>query len=149
MFLWVQASHLSVSSAAFNAYFSKPMQGTSELPLYSGGPRGLGADFDIKRVCLGEGMCGKLSPPGIYLQRWGGPKGEGRGLCHGRLGRDAGRHEPVLKVQHHMTGENEGSPKYLFEAIKIMHFDNGNIGSIHLFFQTSKQAKNPCIVEVV
>lgn len=31
------------------------------------GPRGHEADFDIKRACLGEGMRGKLSPPGICL----------------------------------------------------------------------------------
>lgn len=56
----------------FNAYFSKPKQGTVELPLYSCRPWGFGADFDIKRACLGKGMCGKLSPPGIYLLRWCG-----------------------------------------------------------------------------
>lgn len=45
-------------------------------------------------------MCSKLSPPGIYLLRWGG-LGEGGGgvagaarLCHGRSRRD--RHEPVF-----------------------------------------------------
>lgn len=56
----------------FNAYFSKPKQGTVELPLYSCRPWGFGADFDIKRARLGKGMCGKLSPPGIYLLRWCG-----------------------------------------------------------------------------
>lgn len=67
---------------------------------FTRGPWGLGVDFDIKRICLGEGMCGKLSPPGIYLLRWGGlEKDGGRAasaarLCHGRSG--IGRHEPAL-----------------------------------------------------
>lgn len=42
-------------------------------------------------------MCGKLSPPGIYLLRWGG-LGKGAAgaarLCHGRSSRN--RQEPVL-----------------------------------------------------
>lgn len=50
-------------------------------------------------------MCSKLSPPGIYLLRWGG-LGEGGGgvagaarLCHGRSRRD--RHEPVFVPMPH------------------------------------------------
>lgn len=66
------------------------------------GPSGLGADFDIKRICLGKGMCSKLSPPGIYLLRWGGLGKGVVGRCvraqpgYVMAGRERDRQEPVL-----------------------------------------------------
>lgn len=83
----------------FNAYFSKPKQGTLELPLYSWalGP--------WSRLWHQENMFGKRNVRQAFTSRYlsskvgwtreggGGAAGAAR-LCHGRSRRN--RHEPVL-----------------------------------------------------
>lgn len=64
LFIW------SVSSLGFNAYFSKPKQVHLWITTLLVGLGATEPTLTSREKCLGEGMCGKLSPPGIYLLRW-------------------------------------------------------------------------------
>lgn len=94
----------------FNAYFSKPKQGTLELPLYSWalGP--------WSRLWHQENMFGKRNVQQAFTSRYlssevgwtregGGRVAGAARLCHGRSRKD--RHEPVLApipVLRHCSG---------------------------------------------
>lgn len=64
-------SNLSVSSGCL-MHISASQGKVLQNYHFTRRPQGLGVDFEIKRICLRVGMCSKLSPPGIYLLRWGG-----------------------------------------------------------------------------